>query len=104
MKSTIVLASIALLAGSAGTAALASGHERGHDRDHERVRAEAGSARAERGMHAVSNQAQAGDPSYGWRYFADPAARRAVVISPQGDYYYSRGKGLYWITRAASIA
>ena len=55
-------------------------------------------------MHAVSNQAQAGDPSYGWRYFADPAARRAVVISPQGDYYYSRGKGLYWITRAASIA
>ena len=30
MKSTIVLASIALLAGSAGTAALASGHERGH--------------------------------------------------------------------------
>ena len=36
-------------------------------------------------------------PGYGWRYFSDPATRRAVVISPQGDYYYSRGKGLRWV-------
>ena len=35
-----------------------------------------------------------GEPGYGWRYFSDPAAGRAVVISPQGEYFVSRGKGL----------
>lgn len=49
------------------------------------------------GMQAVPHGASADTPGYGWRYFADPDARRAVVISPQGDYYYSHGKGLRWI-------
>ena len=49
------------------------------------------------GMKAVPHSAAADAPGYGWRYFSDPATRRAVVISPQGDYYYSRGKGLRWV-------
>lgn len=49
------------------------------------------------GMQVVPHEASPETPGYGWRYFADPAARRAVVISPQGDYYFSQGKGLRWI-------
>ena len=48
-------------------------------------------------MLAVAHSAAPDAPGYGWRYFSDPAVPRAVVISPQGDYYYSRGKGLRWI-------
>ncbi len=49
-------------------------------------------------MEAVVHDATADTPGYGWRYFSDPSARRAVVISPQGDYYYStQGKGLRWV-------
>ena len=49
------------------------------------------------GFQEVRHSASVNTPGNGWRYFTDAAARRAVVISPQGDYYYSRGKGLYWI-------
>jgi len=48
----------------------------------------------EHGMHAVSHSAAAGEPGHGWRYFSNPAARRAVVISPNGEYYFSGGDGL----------
>ena len=48
----------------------------------------------DRGMKEVLAQAGPGEPGHGWRYFADPEARRAVVISPQGEYFHSRGKGL----------
>ena len=48
-------------------------------------------------MKPVANEAAANTLGHGWRYFSDPAARRAVVISPQGDYYFSRGKGLRWV-------
>lgn len=51
----------------------------------------------DRHMQTVANEADANAPAYGWRYFTDPATPRAVVISPQGDYYYSRGKGLEWV-------
>ncbi|GMV46611.1 MAG: hypothetical protein AMXMBFR66_20090 [Pseudomonadota bacterium] len=100
MKPTIVIATIALLAGGAGTAAQASDHERRHD--HDRTPSADKTQRPDRGMQVVGNPAQAGEPGHGWRYFTDPAARRAVVISPQGDYYYSRGRGLDWVTRAAA--
>ena len=46
------------------------------------------------GMQAVPTTAGADQPGDGWRYFSDPAAERAVVISPQGEYFFSRGKGL----------
>jgi hypothetical protein len=55
-------------------------------------RKEAGdSRRIDSGMQAVSNDTTIGQPGYGWRYFVD--ARRAVAISPSGDYFYSDGKG-----------
>ncbi|MDT3705565.1 MAG: hypothetical protein ROZ09_01985 [Thiobacillus sp.] len=46
------------------------------------------------GMQAVSTQATIGQPGYGWRYFVDARQARAVVISPEGNYFYSHGKGL----------
>ena len=46
------------------------------------------------GMQAVPNHAGPGQPGDGWLYFSHPAAHRAVVISPQGAYYLSQGKGL----------
>lgn len=45
-------------------------------------------------MQAVSIDTTTGQPGHGWRYFADAREGRAVVISPGGDYFYSRGKGL----------
>lgn len=50
--------------------------------------------RSDSGMQAVSIDTTTGQPGHGWRYFADAREGRAVVISPGGDYFYSRGKGL----------
>lgn len=52
------------------------------------------------GMQAVPNAATAGQPGHAWRYFSDARAHRAVVISPAGDYYFSRGDGLRLIAQA----
>lgn len=49
---------------------------------------------ADGGMAAVANNAGPGQPGDGWQYFSDVVAGRAVVISPQGDYHLSQGKGL----------
>ena len=48
-------------------------------------------------MQPVAHNAGPGERAHGWRYFSDPATYRAVVISPDGDYYLSRGKGLRWV-------
>ena len=97
MQSTQVLASLGMLAALAAGAALAG--ERDHaDRGERHRAAQTKPAQgADAGMREVTNSAAQGDPSYGWRYFSDPAAQRAVVISPQGDYYFSSGKGLRWV-------
>lgn len=50
--------------------------------------------RSDSGMQAVSTQTTIGQPGYGWRYFVDARQARAVVISPEGSYFYSHGKGL----------
>lgn len=52
----------------------------------------------DRGMKEVPAQAGPGEPGHGWRYFADTEARRAVVISPQGEYFLSSGKGLHLVS------
>lgn len=49
-------------------------------------------------MAPVVVSAAAGQPGEGWRYYSDAAAGRAVVISPEGDYYLNRGKGLQQVT------
>jgi hypothetical protein len=46
------------------------------------------------GMQAVPTTATSGQPGDGWLFFSHPAADRAVVISPQGEYYLSNGRGL----------
>lgn len=130
MKSTLLLASIAMLAAAASTSSLADVRDsrsgdraapqavhgsaqsmlasvfrrsdehadrhdgRDHSSDHEHAtRARRGSG-FDHGMQVVPTGAGPGEPGHGWRYFSDPAAGRAVVISPQGEYYYGRGKGL----------
>lgn len=55
--------------------------------------------RAAAGMQAVAVSPKAGDPAHGWRYFSDARAIRAVVISPNGEYFYSRGEGLQLVFR-----
>lgn len=45
------------------------------------------------GMQVVPTTAGPGQPGDRWRYFSDPAADRAVVISPLGVYFFSQGKG-----------
>lgn len=45
-------------------------------------------------MQSVPHLAAASEPGAGWRYFSDAQARRAVVISPEGEYYLSHGHGL----------
>ncbi len=56
------------------------------------------------GMQAISVSPRVGEPGHGWRYFSDARKARAVVISPIGDYYYSRGEGLQlvWKSEAAT--
>lgn len=67
---------------------------RDHRGERERATRERRGGGFDHGMKAVSTGAGTGEPGHGWRYFSDPAACRAVVISPQGEYYYSRGEGL----------
>lgn len=102
MKLTVLLASIGMLATVLGSPALAGDYDDGRDRDRDRPRIEntrpAGAF--DHDMHAVLHNAGTDERGHGWQYFSDPTARRAVVISPQGDYYYSRGKGLRWVAAA----
>jgi hypothetical protein len=56
------------------------------------------------GMQVVAVSPKAGEPGHGWRYFSDRREARAVVISPNGDYYYSRGDGLQLVYKAAPTA
>lgn len=59
---------------------------------------------AESAMQLVAVDARAGEPGHGWQYFSDVRRHRAVVISPDGDYYYSRGKGLELVYKGAGAA
>ena len=69
----------------------------------------AGSAQAKSGDHkkaspvlqVVSNTSLPGQVSYGWQYFSNPRAAHAVVISPSGEYFLSRGNGPQQITGPA---
>ncbi|MBQ0961075.1 hypothetical protein KAK06_19120 [Ideonella sp. 4Y11] len=43
-----------------------------------------------------------GDAAHGWRYFSQARDHRAVVISPTGEYFYSRGEGLRRVFKAGA--
>lgn len=106
MQSTALLASIGMLAALLGSSPVLAGDR--HDNPHQggRERHPVASTRPagafDAGMQAVPHDAGPGEWGHGWQYFSDSTARRAVVISPQGDYYYSRGKGLRWVAGAQS--
>lgn len=98
MKTTPLLASIALLAATLSTPALAADRAHKPQRDRQHAAQPHAADGFDRGMQEVDHGTALDAPAHGWRYFSDPAARRAVVISPQGDYYYSsRGQGLQWV-------
>lgn len=101
MKSTVLITTFGLLAASLGAPLLAA------DQDGAAERTAAADTRPadgfDHGMRTVPNNAAPGQRGHGWRYFSDPEARRAVVISPEGDYYLSRrGKGLRWVAAEQS--
>lgn len=101
MKSTVLLTTFGLLAASLGAPLLAA------DQGAPAERTAAADTRPadgfDHGMRTVPNTAAPGERGHGWRYFSDPEARRAVVISPEGDYYLSRrGKGLRWVAAEQS--
>lgn len=52
-------------------------------------------------LQVVPNGSLSGQVSYGWQYFSDPRAAHAVVISPSGEYFLSRGDGPKQITGPA---
>ena len=97
MKSIALLASIAVLATAVSTPLLAGDRKNATQRDRLQVTDKRTKDGFDHGLQEVRHGASPNTPGNGWRYFTDPGARRAVVISPQGDYYYSRGRGLQWV-------
>ncbi len=110
MTSNLLLTAIAAAAVLAGGSALAGqdrapidktsqramqDDHRAERRHHDRDRHE---ARASNALQAVPNASLPDQPSYGWQYFSDQRARVAVVISPAGEYFLSRGDGPRQIT------
>jgi hypothetical protein len=97
MKSATLLASLAILAAAISTPLAARDREPNSQPGRQYLTDTRTKGGFDHGMQEIRHSASPNTPGNGWRYFTDPAARRAVVISPQGDYYYSRGKGLRWI-------
>lgn len=61
-------------------------------------------ARVEPALRVVANASLPDQASFGWQYFSDPRAVLAVVISPSGEYFLSRGDGPRQITGPAGQA
>lgn len=93
MKSSLLLASIATVAAIAG-ASLAHADDSHKDKDRQHAERSHRDGRTDRVMQSVPTAAMAGEPGHRWQYFSEPATARAVVVSPQGEYFLSRGKGL----------
>lgn len=75
--------------------------DRGH---HAHDRREARAAKAAKVLQVVPNGSLPDQPSYGWQYFSNQRTQVAVVISPAGEYYLSRGDGPRKITGPAGEA
>lgn len=69
-----------------------------HGADHRHHRHDRHEARASKALRVVPNDSAPDAAAYGWQYFSSPGARYAVVISPAGEYYLSRGDGPKQIT------
>jgi hypothetical protein len=84
-----IIAATAVFASATATAQPQQKHPGGHHR-------------ANPVLQTVPNSSQPSDAAYGWQYFSDPHAARAVIISPSGEYFLSKGKGLRQITGASA--
>lgn len=94
MNTTLLRSSCAILAIAGASSFAAPRDTPPPDRAGTASRQAAPAQRSDSAMAELPNRAVAGEPAYGWRYFSDPAAPRAVVISPAGEYFVSLGKGL----------
>jgi hypothetical protein len=90
MKLSKIGVALGIAAATIGLAAHAGDHRKG-SKDH---------GHAASGIQAVAVSPAAGEPGHGWQYFSDARRARAVVISPSGDYYYSRGHGLQLVHKS----
>lgn len=102
MRTHLTLTAIGMLGATLSAPVLAGGHDhhRGRQSLRERVTNTRCANNPDEGMQAVPNTAGPGERAHGWRHFSDSTACRALVISPQGNYYYSRGDGLRWVAAA----
>ena len=100
MKPTALI-SAALLVSFVSAPLLAGEHDKNRRHASEHRRAPAAERRLQ-DMQTVPTSSNAQEPGFSWQYFSDPLTLHAVVISPQGDYYFSRGKGLHWVAAAQS--
>ncbi|WP_341892234.1 hypothetical protein [Variovorax sp. YR752] len=94
MKLSNIGMALGIAAATIGFAAHAGDHRK-VPKDHRAVAS---------GMQVVAVSPKAGEPGHGWQYFTDVRKSRAVVISPNGDYYYSRGHGLQLVYKPAPTA
>lgn len=94
MKLSNIGVALGVAAATIGLAAQAGDHRKA-SKDHRQ---------AASGMQAVAVSPKAGEPGHGWQYFSDARQARAVVISPNGDYYHSRGHGLQLVYKSAPRA
>lgn len=94
MNSTYLVTTIAITAALLSQAAVARSDQTrsGHD---------SREARPNPVLVTVPNSSSPHQASYGWQYFSDPRAARAVVISPSGEYFLSLGDGPQQITGPA---
>lgn len=97
MPSHHLLVTASMLATVLSAPSLAAGNEHSQTVARKNTKSMQATPGFDHGMKAVPHSASPEAPGHGWRYFSDPTTRRAVVISPQGDYYYSRGQGLRWV-------
>lgn len=95
MKTTAFI-SAAVMASLFSAPLLAGQHDEGDLHDSARRQAPV-AERSLQDMHTIPTNVSAQEAGHGWQFFSDPATQHAVVISPQGDYYFSRGKGLHWV-------
>jgi hypothetical protein len=91
MNFTLIGTSLCLAAATASVSSLADEHRKTSREDRQQASE----------MQAVPVAAKDGEPGHDWQYFSDARMSRAVVISPGGDYYYSRGAGLQVVYRAS---
>ena len=93
MTSMHWLTTIALATALVGTTALARPDQTNmHSAKHMRAKA---------ALRVVPNRSQPTQAAYGWKYFTNPRAPHAVMISPSGEYFLSLGDGPRQITGPA---